>query len=126
MEEEVLDKYKVEDSNRDANGGRGSCEAAKSTGQESGEKTAGQESSPCSENTTCNDSTEGEEMKRQKRMKIMKEMTKKIGSKSRIDAENRWWLHPCEEETMQKWYAWLGEMQRKMRKERWKKCITKG
>ena len=26
---------------------------------------------------------------------------------------------------MQKWYAWLKKMKRKMRKERWKKCISK-
>ena len=56
------------------------------------------------------DSTEGEEMKRQPRMKVMKVMTKKI--KRRMDAEYRWlvaaadcekaWLHPGEEESMQK------------------------
>ena len=56
-------------------------------------------------------------------MKIMKYMTKKIRSKERMDAESRWWvgellaadcekacLHPGEEETMQKWYAWLEKM----------------
>ena len=59
MEEEVLDKYKVEDSKREAYRGRGSrwvgggCEEAKNTGFESGEKTAGQELLPCSESTTC-------------------------------------------------------------------------
>ena len=37
-------------------------------------------------------STEGEEMKWQRRMKVMKDMTKKIRSKGRIDAENRWWV----------------------------------
>ena len=41
------------------------------------------------------DSTEGEEVKRQQRMKIMKDMTKKIRSKSRMDAENRWWVAEC-------------------------------
>ena len=53
-------------------------------------------------------------------MKIMKDMTRKIRSKGRMEAENRWWiaellaadcekawLHPEEEETMQKWYIWL-------------------
>ena len=48
-------------------------------------------------------------------MKVVKDMTKKIRSKERMDAENRWWvaellaadcekawLHPEEEETMQK------------------------
>ena len=64
-------------------------------------------------------------MKRQQRMKIMKNMTKKIRSKERMDAHNRWWvaelladcekawLHPEEEETMQKWYVWLEEMKKK-------------
>ena len=48
-------------------------------------------------------------------MKVMKDTTKKIRSKRRMDAENRWWvaeflaadcekawLHPEEEETMSK------------------------
>ena len=59
------------------------------------------------------DSTDEEEMKRQQRMKVMKDMLKKIRSQRRMDAENQWWvaellaadrekawLHP-EEETMQ-------------------------
>ena len=53
-------------------------------------------------------------------MKIMKDMTRKIRSKGRMEAENRWWvaellaadcekawLQPEEEETMQKWFSWL-------------------
>ena len=32
------------------------------------------------------------EMRRQQRMKVMKDMTKKIRSKGRMDAENRWWV----------------------------------
>ena len=61
------------------------------------------------------DSTEEEEMKRQQRMKVMKDMTRIIRSKESTDAENRWWvaellsaaseqawLHPGEEETIQK------------------------
>ena len=49
-------------------------------------------------------------------MKVMKDMTKKIRSKVRMDAENRWWvakllaadcekawLHQEEEEAMQRW-----------------------
>ena len=65
-----------------------------------------------------------EEMKRQQRMKFMKDVTKKIRSRGRMDAENRWWvaellaadcakawLYP-EEETMQKWYVWLEEMKK--------------
>ena len=54
-------------------------------------------------------------MKRQERMKVMKDMTKKIRSKGRMDVDKRWWvaelleadcekalLHPGEEETVQK------------------------
>ena len=37
------------------------------------------------------DLTEGEKIKRQERMKTMKDMTKKIRSKGRMDAESRWW-----------------------------------
>ena len=53
-------------------------------------------------------------------MKVMKDMTKKIRSKGRMDAESRgWvtellavgcdkaWLHPEEEETTQKRFNWL-------------------
>ena len=36
--------------------------------------------------------TEEEEMRRQQRMKVMKNMAKKIRSKGRMDAENRWWV----------------------------------
>ena len=75
------------------------------------------------------DSTEEEEMKRQRRMKIMKDITKKIRSRGRMDAQNRWWvaellaadcekawLHPGEEETMQKWGAWLETMKKEEEK----------
>ena len=31
-------------------------------------------------------------MKRQQRMKIMKDMTKQIRSKGRMDADSRWWV----------------------------------
>ena len=104
----------------------GVYEEAGSTEHESEEKIVGQEFSSCSRD--CNlqrlqsmheDSTEGEKMKRQQRMKVMKDMTRKIGSKGRIDAENRWWvaellvadcekawLHPREEETVQKCLVW--------------------
>ena len=53
-------------------------------------------------------------------MKIMKDMTRKIRSKGRMEAENRWWvaellaadcekawLQPEGEETLQKWFSWL-------------------
>ena len=71
------------------------------------------------------DLTEGEEMKQQQRMMIMKDVTKRIRSKGRMDAENRWWvtellaadyekawIHPGWEDTMQKWNEWLEEMKK--------------
>ena len=36
--------------------------------------------------------TEEEEMKQQRRMAIMKDLIKKIRSKGRMDAKNRWWV----------------------------------
>ena len=64
-------------------------------------------------------------MKQQQRMKIMYDLTKKIWSKGTMDAESRWWvsellaadcekawIHPGEEDTMQKWYGWLEEMRK--------------
>ena len=38
------------------------------------------------------DSTEEEEMKRQQRMKVMKDMTKNIKAKGKMDANNSWWV----------------------------------
>ena len=76
-------------------------------------------------------SAEEEEMKQQLRMKIMKDLTKKIRSNGRMDAQNRWWvtellaadcerawIHPGWEITMQKWYEWLEEMKKKDEKEK--------
>ena len=70
-------------------------------------------------------STEVEEMKQQQRMNILKDLTRKIRSKGRMDAESRWWvtgllaadcekawIHTGEEDTMQKWYDWLEEMEK--------------
>ena len=58
---------------------------------------------------------EVEEKKQQQRMMIMKDLTKKIKSTGRMDAESRWWviellaadcekawIHPGWEDTMQK------------------------
>ena len=59
MEEEVLDKYRARTAKgrlTEAEAPRwngGMCEEANNTGYESGQKIAGQESSLCSENTTC-------------------------------------------------------------------------
>ena len=68
-------------------------------------------------------STEVAEMKQQRRMKIMRDLTRKIRSKGRMDAESRWWvtellaadcekawIHAGWEDTVQKWYKWLEEM----------------
>ena len=65
-------------------------------------------------------SAEEEELKQQKRMEIMKNLTRKIRSKGMMDAENRWWvvellaedcerawIHPGWEDMMRKWYEWL-------------------
>ena len=38
------------------------------------------------------DFTEEEAMRRQQRMKIMKDITKKIKSKGGMDAPHRWWV----------------------------------
>ena len=69
-------------------------------------------------------------MKQQQRMKIMKDVTKKIRSRRRTDAENRWcgtelltadcekaWIHPGWEETVQKWYEWLKRVKKEDEKE---------
>ena len=60
---------------------------------------------------------EVEEMKQQQRMKIVKDLTKKIRSRGEMDAKSRWWviellaancekvwIHPGWEDTMQKWF----------------------
>ena len=58
-------------------------------------------------------------------MKVMKGVMKKVRSKGRMDAENRWWvaellaadcekawLHPEEEDAMQKCFSWLDKMKK--------------
>ena len=70
-------------------------------------------------------------MKQQQRMNIMKDLTKKIRSKGRMDGRNRWWvtellaadcerawIHPGWEDTMQKWYELLEDMKKKDEKEK--------
>ena len=79
------------------------------------------------------ESTEEEEMKQQQRMVIMKDLIRKIRSKGRTDAENRWWvsellaadcekawIHTGWEDTVQKWYNWLEDMKKKDEKEKMK------
>ena len=64
-------------------------------------------------------------MKQQQRMAIMKDLVKKIRSKGRMDAKNRWWVSEllaadCEkawfhtgwEDAVQKWYQWLEEIKK--------------
>ena len=83
------------------------------------------------------DSTEGEEMKRQERMKVIKDVTKQIRSKGRMEAESRWWVtelvvadcekawhHPGCEDTKQKWSESLKEIEKKDEKGKWRKCST--
>ena len=73
MEEEVLDNYKVEDSRErltKAEAPRcsgGVCAEARNIGWESGEKIAGQESSPCSESTTCSGCKARKRIRRKKK-----------------------------------------------------------
>ena len=110
----------------------GGCAKIRKTEEESGEMIAEQEIFPSLERLQCmqEDSTEEEEMKQQKRMMIMKDLTKKIRSKGRMDDESRWWvsellaagcekawIHTGWEDTVQKWYKWLEEMKKKDEKE---------
>ena len=72
-------------------------------------------------------------------MQIMKDLTKKIRSKGRMDAKSRWWfpellvadcekawIHTGWEDTMQKWYNWLEEVKKKDEREKWRKTSTQG
>ena len=110
MEEEVLNKYKVEDSKRGAYRGRGCslCGKAGSTGYESGEDCRARifalfrEYNLQRRQSMHEDSTDQEEMRRQQRMKVMKDMTKKLRSKRRMDAGKRWWVAERKRGSIQK------------------------
>ena len=78
-------------------------------------------------------------MKQQQRMKIMNNLTKKIRSKGRMDAESRWWvtellaadsenawIHPGWEDTMQNWYECLEEMKKEDEKTNMKEMHQNG
>ena len=131
MEEEVLNKYKVEECNREAfKGGsaRLECKRVRKNKKYSISKVVrrlpGKIFSPCLDNTTCSvckasrkESTEEEEMRQQQRMAIMKDLMRKIRSKGKVDAKNRLWVADilateCEkawaragwENVLQKWY----------------------
>ena len=103
MEEEVLDKCMVEDSKREAFKGIGApLQWRREQKQEIQNKKMGED---CWARISAlfreynlhrlqskqEESTGEEEMKQQQRMKIMKELTKKIRSKGRMNAESRWW-----------------------------------
>ena len=105
MEEEVLDKHKVEDSKREAFRGRGAPLEWKRVRSNKkyrirkwGEDCWARIFSLFREyslqrlESKPEESTEEEERKKQQRMKIMKDLTKKIRSKERMDAESRWWV----------------------------------
>ena len=77
------------------------------------------------------ESTGEEEMKLQQRMMIMKDLTKNIRSKERMNAKNRlWvsellvadsenvWIHTGWDDTVQKWFEWLEEMKKMDEKEK--------
>ena len=70
--------------------------------------------------------TEKEEMRHQQRMKVMKDVTRKIRARRRMEANNSWWvreqlaadceqawLHSGWEDAMQKWYNLLYAMKSK-------------
>ena len=70
-------------------------------------------------------------MKQQQRVAIMKDLMKKIRSKGRMDAKNRWWvseilatdcekawIHTGWEDTIQTWYERLEYTERKDEKEK--------
>ena len=40
-----------------------------------------------------------------------------------MDCEKAW-IHTGWEDTMQKWYEWLGHMKKKDEKEKWRRCIS--
>ena len=116
MEEEVLDKYKVEDSKREAYKGRGAplewrrVRRSKKYGIRKWREDCWarifalfREYNLQSLQRKQEESTEGEEMQQQQRMKIMKDLTKKIRSKGRMDAQKTdGWLLSCWRQTVRK------------------------
>ena len=115
MEEEVLDKYKVEDSERGVYRGRGfplewrrvrksRKYRIKKWGEYCRARTIAlfREYNLQRRQSMHENSTEEEEMRRQQRMKVMKDMTKKIRSKERLDAGSRWWVSELWRQTVRK------------------------
>ena len=153
IEDEILDKFKIEDSKREAFRGRGAPLEWRLVRKSKKYRIRkwredcwarifalfGEYNLQRLESKQEESAEEGE-MKQQRRMKIMKDLTKKIRSKERMDAESRWWvtgllaadcekawIHPGWEDTMQPWCEWYETMkkQKKMRRKRWRRCINK-
>ena len=66
--------------------------------------------------------TEEEEMRQQQRLKVMKDMSRKIRAKGRLDANNGWWVSAllaadCEkagwEDSLLRCYDWLYEVKKR-------------
>ena len=104
-EEEVLDKYRVEDSKREAYRGRGAPLEWRRVHRKQQEHSTKwrddcwarifalfREYNLQRRQSMHEDSTEKEEMRRQQRKKVMKDMMKKIRLKGQMDATNRWWV----------------------------------
>ena len=105
MEEKVLDKYTVEESKKGAFKGRGAPlewrrvrKSKKYRIRKWGEYcwartfTLFREYHLQRQQSKQEELAEEEEMKQQQRMVIMKDLIRKIRSKGRMDAENRWWV----------------------------------
>ena len=105
MEEEVLDKYKVEESKKEAFRGRGVPlerrrvrKSKKYRIRKCGEDcwarifSLFREDNLQRQQSKQEELTEEEEMKQQQRMVIMKDLIRKIRSKGRVDAETRRWV----------------------------------
>ena len=134
-EEDVLDKYKVEDSKRGAYRGRGpffGMEACAKQHEIQNTKVVGrlagnnfrfvQRIQPAAFAKHAS----GFDGRRRDEAEDYEGYDKKIRSTGRMDARNSWWVSDflaadCEkawlpegwEDTMQKWYDWLGEMKKK-------------
>ena len=139
MEEEVLDKYKVEESKREAFRGRGVPMEWRTVRKNKKDKIRDWEEDCRARifalfreynlqrrQSNPEESTEEEEMKQQQRMVIMKDLRKKIRSEGRVGAKSRWWvsellaadcekawIHTGWENTMQRWKKWLEEMKKR-------------
>ena len=104
MEEEVLDKYKVDDSKRRAYRGRGFPLEWRRVRKGMKHRIRKWREDCCARifalfreynlqrmQSKQDELTEGDE-KQQQRMKILKDFTQTIRSRGRMDAENRWWV----------------------------------